>query len=165
MALHNLTPRSKSLLFANDDLARPLVSLTRRLWDDGRSYLTSVTLTPKLATDAGIAPASRVALFWEDQQRLLVLKVLNPTNGRTPQTRKPRFAAGDVVQVTDLGLVGPELEALYFPDDPTGFKTRYQDGCRPRIVPTPEGYEIHIHPPLLPGFRPDPEDDEVEFGV
>ncbi len=165
MAMHNLAPGSKSRLFLrNEDLVAHHVLLSRCLWDDGRSYLRSLSLTPKLATDAGITPTSRVAVFWEDQQRLLILKVLNPTGGRPTQTRKPRFAAGDVVQVSDLGWVSPELEALYFPNSPTGSKRRYQHDCQPQIVPNPDGNEIHIYPPSPPGTQPDPEDDEVEFG-
>lgn len=110
MALQNLAPGSKSRLFLrNEDLVAHHVLLRRCLWDDGRSYLMSLSLTPKLAADAGITPTSRVAVYWEDQQRLLILKVLNLTSRRPTQTRKPRFAAGDVVVVSDLGWVSPEL--------------------------------------------------------
>ena len=165
MALRNLAPGSKSRIFSNAAMNEHRVLLARNLWDDGRSYFTSLTLTPKLAADAGITPTSRVALYWEDQQRLLVLKVLTPTRGRPPQTRKPRFGAADVVQVSDLGWVSPELEALYFPDSPTASKRRYQHDCRPQVVPTPDGNEVHIHPPPPPGTEPDPQDDEIEFGV
>jgi len=156
---------SKSRIFSNAAMNEHRVLLVRSLRDNGRSYFTSLTLTPKLAADAGISPTSRVALYWEDQQRLIVLKMLTPTRGRPPQTRKPRFGAADVVQISVLGWVSPELEALYFPDHPTYGTERYQADARPRIVPTPDGNEIHIHPLLPHGTQPDPEDDEIEFGV
>lgn len=166
MALHNLAAQNKSLIFyRNEDLDRPRVRLVRKLMRCGRWSLTSMSLTPRLATDAGITPTSRLALFWDDQLSLLVLKVLDPLKNSRRHTRGPRYALADVVQVMDLGEVPPAMEALYFPDSPLGSKLGYQHACRPQVVSTPDGNEIHIHPPPPPGTEPDPEEDEVEFGV
>jgi hypothetical protein len=117
-----------------------------------------------MAADAGITAASRVAVFWEDQHRLLIIKVVHAL-GRQPQTRKRRSCAGNVFQVSDLGWMVPEVEAAYFPNGPWGNATYTQRDCRPLIVPKPDGNEIHILPPAESVPEPEPEDDEAEFGV
>lgn len=166
MALHNLAARNKNVIFYGDeDLNRPRVRLVRELMRDGRSSLSSLSLTPRLAADAGITPTSRLALFWDDQQSLLVLKVLDPLKSSRRHTRGPRYALSDVIQISDLGEVPPAMEALYFPDRPTYGRQRYQFDCRPQVVTTPDGNEIHIHPPPSPGTPLEPEEDEVEFGL
>lgn len=153
-------------IFDKTELDSHRVCLRRCVLDGRHAALRAVAFTPRLVADSGLAPQTRLALLWDTERRVLILK-FRPGPGRPAGTRTGGPSHAGVLQWWDWGPIPPEIVTLYFPDYSTGIERFDRSDCRITIVPNPDGTEIHVHPPNESGHmpEPDPDGEEIDFGI